>query len=567
MPYVTNGDERNRRWIAVLAIVALALFGPVMAADDEKVDDLEERIEKLEVKAARDRIQFTGDLRVTVDSIGATQAEHFDGLALQKGNLDTFFYLNQTGTIPGSYQEVADEIAANYGDYLYFQNNLSFDQVKEIFAGLPQYIGSLPPADQMAFMQYLGALQQSTYVPEQDYNNDILYTTRLRLGMRADVMDNVTFDGRLSMYKTWGDSTGVQVFNGIHNSFNVDGTTTSVPNSDILRVDRAYFNWKQLGGSNVYLSIGRRPSTFGPPLHVAENELRQGTPNGHVVDFQFDGITIGIGLDRWLPGNTFRFCYGLGFESGFGSADQLKAPADRLGDTNLGGINWDLYNTDRMHIQTTILGAWGVADGFNGLLVLPTDPVSGNPVPAPAVLRFTPSDELGDIYLADVLLERNDGRFNWFASLAYSETDPTGATSPFGGLLSDPFEVPEKQDGYSVFIGARFDIGAKDSLGLEYNYGSQYWFNFTQAADDLVASKLATRGSAYEVYWLHQFKQGLGRARARLQLGATFYDYEYSGSGFQTGAPKELGGSDVPVLGFPTYQDALDLRAALTVKF
>ena len=188
-------------------------------------------------------------------------------------------------------------------------------------------------------------------------------------------------------------------------------------------------------------------------------------------------------------------------------------------------------------------------------------------MPAPAVLRFAPSAKLGDIYLGDVLLERKDGPVHWFVSYAYSETDPTEATSAFGGLLSDPFEVPEKQDGYSLYAGARFDAGQNDFFGIEYNYGSQYWFNFTQAADDLIASKLATRGSAWEAYWLHEFRQGFGRARAKFQLGAIYYDYEYSGSGFQTGAPKELGGDVIPVLGFPTYQDALDIRAALTVKF
>ena len=88
--------------------------------------------------------------------------------------------------------------------------------------------------------------------------------------MDAEVAENVKFTGRLSMYKAFGDSTGVQVFNGQSNSFDIDGNTVGVPNSDILRVERAYFDWTNIGGTDLYLSIGRRPSTGGPPMHLRD---------------------------------------------------------------------------------------------------------------------------------------------------------------------------------------------------------------------------------------------------------------------------------------------------------
>lgn len=562
--------------LAVAAGLALVLLSaPAWAEDQDKeeIEELEKRIEKLEVKAAKDRIQFSGDLRVTADHIDATMAESYNGLFLQKGNLDTFFFLthpeNQTEggpVIPGSLQDVQEFIGANYGDYLYFQDTLTFDQVKEIFGAFPDMIGSLPPDSQQALMEYMGALQQASYVPEQDYTNDIIYTTRLRLNMHAQVKSNISFTGRLSMYKTWGDSTGVQMFNGQTNSFTLDGTDSNVPNSDILRVERAFFDWKNIGGSNWYLSLGRRPSTGGPPLEMRENELRQGTPAGHVVNFQFDGLAAGIKLDNWLPGNVFRLCYGVGFESGWGSGDQLRAPADRLADVHLGGFNWDLYATDTMQIQTTVLGAWDVTDGFNGLIVLPGDPVSGNPIPAPVVLRYTPSANLGDIYLGNIVLERDEGPLSWFVSYAYNSSKANDVTTPFGGLFTDPFDTPEDHTGSSVYAGLRVPLG-NNFLGFEYNHGSQYWFNFTQAADDLVGSKLATRGDAYEGYWIHEFKEGFGRANFKLRLGAIYYDYAYSGSGWQVGAPKALGGDEIPTLGFPTYDDALDVRLAFMAKF
>jgi hypothetical protein len=525
---------------------------PAFAGDDD--DDLEKRVEALERKAALDRVQFTGDLRITADSIDATLAEHFDGLALQKGIVDTLFYYGATGSFPMGPGDVSNFIAGHYGDYLFFKDTLTFDKLKQMF-------GMFPPEAQGALM---GMLLPGTYVPEQDWKNEIMYTTRMRLNMRAKVMDDISFTGRLTMYKTWGDSTGVQVFNGSPNSFTLDGSNAGVPNSDILRVDRAYFDWRNIGGSKWYLSVGRRPSTNGPPLEMRDAELRQGTPLGHVVNYQFDGITLGRSLD-WLPGNTFRFCYGVGFESGFGNAEQLTAPADRLNDVHMGGINWDIYNTDEMLIQATVMGAFGVTDGFNGLIVLPADPVTGDAVPAPIVMRYTPSANLGDIYLADLLIERNEPGFSWFFSGAYMQSKADGVTTPFGGLFSDPFEAPEDQDGWSVYAGVRVPVASSSYLGLEYNQGSEYWFNFTQGADDIVASKLATRGSAYEAYWIKEFKIGLGRARTNLRLGAIYYDYEYSGSGWHVGRPKQL--DEMPILAFPTYSKALDVRLSLFMKF
>jgi hypothetical protein len=543
--------------LAVLTALMLILSPAVLADDDdEKVEELEQRIEELEMKAAKDRIEFTGELRVTADNIQATMAERYDGLALQKGIVDTLFYYGETGSFPMAPEDVPNYIADNYGDYLFYQDNLTFDDIKQAMA-------MFPPEQQEMLM---GMLLPGTFVEEQDYDNDIIYTTRLRLDMRAKVKSNITFAGRLGMYKAWGDSTGVQVFNGLPSSFTLDGTDLGVPNSDIVRVERAYFNWTDIGGTKWYLSVGRRPSTAGPPTHIREGYLRQGTPAGHVVSFQFDGITVGYDWSGWLPGNAFRFCYGVGFESGHGSANQLQAPADRMKDVHLGGINWDIYNTDRMRIQTTVLGAWDVTDGFNGLLVLPGDPVSGNPIPAPVVLRYTPSAHLGDIYLGNVVMDRTDGPVTWFVSYAHMESKADNVTTPFGGLFADPFDVPEDQSAWSIYAGARFEVGS-GYLGLEYNHGSRYWFNFTQAADDLVYSKLATRGDVYEGYWIHEFQEGLGRARAKFRLGVQYYDYAYSGSGWQVGAPKELGGEMAPILGFPTYLDALDIRAALYMSF
>ncbi|MDQ7006873.1 MAG: DUF3373 family protein [Acidobacteriota bacterium] len=570
---------------SVSLLLALALpwgFGPSLAAEDgtaRKIEELEKQIQQLkeliedeeiparldqvERKSAMDRLLFTGELRIAADSIDGTQPAYYNGMMLQKGLVDTLFY---TQTSPyGSpvydpawdpadpqsiYQLLEQNVAANYGEYLYFTSRLGFDDLK-------QAVGGFPPDEVAALMELL---TPGTYVPARDYTNDIMYTTRLRMNMQAEISPNLKFHGRLTMYKVWGDSTGVQVFNGQPNTMNVDGTTVGVPGSDLVHVDRAFFSWNHIGGTGFYLSLGRRPSTAGPPLEIREGRLRGGTPTGHVVDYQFDGATLG-----WVVGNKWnsvlRFCYGVGYESGFGNGEQLQAPADRLKDVNLGGLNIDVFSSPRMFVQATAFRAFDVTDGFNALIVMPVDPVTGNPAPGPAVMRMTPSANLGDLDLLALLVERHDGPVHWFVSMASVSSDPKNVTTPFGGLFSDPFETPQSHSGSSVYAGFRWDLpNGSTQLGVEYNHGSKYWFNFTHAADDIVLSKLATRGDVWEFYWNQELA-----SRARLRLSVLDYKYDYSGSGWHVGAPKDL--SATPILGFPTYDDVLNVRLALTIKY
>jgi hypothetical protein len=361
------------------------------------------------------------------------------------------------------------------------------------------------------------------------------------------------------MYKVFGDSTGVQVFNGQPNSFNIDGTTTGVPNSDQLRVDRAYFSWNNIGGSKLYLSIGRRPSTYGPPMNFRHDEPRGGTPSGSLIDYQFDGITVGYNFNDNM---ARRLCYGLGYESGFGNGNLLKMPQDRLKDVHLIGANLDLWNSETTLIQTTYAHAFNVTDGFNGLMVLPANPLTGEPVGAPVIMRYTPSANLGSINLLGGNITRRQGPVDIYGSLNYSGTRPENKTSPFGGLMSDPFETPVNQDGYMVLAGIRinFPNNERTKLGFEYNHGSKYWFNFAQAEDDIIAPKTNTRGNVYEAYLTHRISDHF-----IFKADYIHYDYDYSGSGWHVGAPKKLDSN--PILGFPAYGQAKKLAVSLIARF
>lgn len=489
----------------------------------EDMEDLDSRIMEPEKHAVLDSIQWGGDFRFQAHGVDADIPDHISGIQLQ-------------GFLVGGLQQFG-----LLGD------DFTFDELKSV-------VQSLPPEQVEAL---LGQVAPLAFVPSYDYDDDIVRTSRLRLDMRARVAEDVTFTGRLAMYKVWGDSTGVQVFNGQPTSINWDGTQSTYPNSDDqIHVDRAYFTWNRIGGTGAFLSVGRRPSTDGVPINFRNDEPRGGTPMGSLFNYQFDGITVGYHINDW---STLRLCYGVSYESGWGNASQLRD--DMLDDTQFLGLVWDILDTPTWYVHAIVARAQDVSDGFPAMTILPVDPLTGEEIPAPVPIRYEPTGTIGDIDLAGLVVTYHRGPMDYFVSLGYSETDPTNHTSPFGGMLADPFDVPESQDGNLVYVGTRYTFNnERTKVGLEFNSGSKYWFNFALAEDDYLAPKTAARGDVWEAYITHRI-----RDRFIAKFSYMDYDYDYSGSGWLLGAPKDL--DDTPVLGFPTYDEASVWTLGLSARF
>ena len=112
------------------------------------------------------------------------------------------------------------------------------------------------------------------------------------------------------------------------------------------------------------------------------------------------------------------------------------------------------------------------------------------------------------------------------------------------------------------YIGARFNFNdEKTKIGLEWNKGSEYWFNFAPSQDDMIAPKTSTRGTVWEGYVTHRINR-----RFVMKLAYIDYTFDYTGSGWHVGAPAELGGN--PVLsGFPTYSKASQVTLGFSARF
>ena len=145
------------------------------------------------------------------------------------------------------------------------------------------------------------------------------------------------------------------------------------------------------------------------------------------------------------------------------------------------------------------------------------------------------------------------GSLTWFASGGMSLTHPNGrhamlpapdgsAIDSGAGLLANGTDK-SSNTGYGLYVGARYDFQSGTKIGVEYNYGSQYWMPFDPAADDMWTSKLGTRGNVYEAYLIQELPLkpiASFLSKTFVKVGVQYYDFTYTGSNNWVGAPVKI---------------------------
>jgi len=355
-------------------------------------------------------------------------------------------------------------------------------------------------------------------------DNDTLWTNRFRLNMRVKATENLEFKGRLAMYKTWGNQSAfTDASRAMYPLF--DGNVTRSPVGDsALYVDRAFLNWNNIGGLPVWFSIGRRPTTDGPPAQIRMGvDQRMATPMAF-MDWPFDGLSLGYawewGVDS-LGSSRLRFCYGRGFEAG------LQDDGTKLDDVDFAGLSWDILKKGDRFAYIQSFMAYNIFNYPNF-----QDPIiSAN---FGDMTGMGDRNSLGNIWHNSAVYQDKISDFNYFVAGGWSQTQPD-----YDGFFNDPFSPtgPNTSDenGYSLYLGARYDLADTGfKFGAEFNYGSQYWLAMAPGHDEIYQSKLATRGQVYEVYTIWDLPTGEAiskYAKTFMRLGYQHYEYDYSGSG------------------------------------
>ncbi len=502
-------DELSRQLDELKA--QLAKQNEDLAEMGTMVEDMDEQFaEKSDAWDLAARIQFYGDFRSRLDFMTASAPAQYTASQVANGFAMALAAPQSQGGfgVPGPY---------------------STNMIRQAIQGFQQYT----PAQRAGLFQMMGY----TPVAAQDYDSDTLMTNRFRLNMRVKATENVDFKARLAMYKAWGMQSNPTAPLGspyAFDSYNWDGNSTRQPFNNVVRVDRAIFNWTSIAGQPIWLSIGRRPTTDGPPAQLRMgNDERMASPT-NFMDYAFDGATLGYAY-QWgseaLGTGRIRFCYGRGFENGIDNT---------LNDMDFAGFNWDVFQRGYRFLNIQVFEAFNLVNVPDGITF-------GNPLEMAGLL---PGDgildraNLGNIYHSTFVYMDKIGPVNFFLAGGWSRTDPSGYDEAGNSLLTSWWDPLESQDGFSVYGGIRYDIDEiRLKLGLEYNWGSEYWISMTPAHDDLFNSKLATRGQVIEAYMIYDLPTGEAiskYAKTFMRLGYQYYKYDYTYSGSWLGAPVDI---------------------------
>ncbi len=366
----------------------------------------------------------------------------------------------------------------------------------------------------------------------RDLKNDTLLTNRFRLNMRVKATENVEFKGRLAMYKTWGNQSAFTDDSGAMWPI-FDGNVSRTPiGSSALYVDRAFVNWNNIGGLPVWFSIGRRPTTDGPPAQIRMNsDERLATPMAF-MDWAFDGLSAGYAWN-WgeaMGSSRIRFCYGRGFEAG------LQDDFNSIKDMDFAGLSWDIMKKGDRFAYIQSFMAYNVINYPNF-----QDPIINGSFGS--MTGMGDRTNLGNIWHNSAVYMDKIAGLNYFVSGGWSQTQPDSS-----GMFNDPFSPfgpnTDNEDGYSLYLGVRYDLDqAGLKFGAEYNYGSQYWLSMAPGHDEIYQSKLATRGQVFELYTIWDLPTGEAiskYAKTFIRLGYQHYEYDYFRSGDWNFYPYDL---------------------------
>jgi len=536
--------------------------------EQEEIAYIDERLSKSELHTATDKLSFGVEFRTQAESI------HYNDLSRAPDWLMNGFFGDFR---PSAYDTLMNMMDAMPSDAV--ARMMTPQMIESLVLPMVGGFNGAPKEVIQDMMKMMGGIKVPVH--KYDADNDVIYTNRLRLEMKAKVNDNLSFAGRLAMYKVFGDSSGIKFNTGSMGDVNLDGNSSSLPHGDSIHVERAYFNLKhQFGQIPVNLSLGRRPATEGAGMEYRNNSLTGGSPVASIINWQFDGGSLNFGLEdiTGIPGAAFKLCYGVGFESDWGNSYSLNGNAD-VDDCTLGGFIATLYDDEVTSVIINYAHGWDLTDGFTGTMLMPFIPYAE----ADGTYTFTPnrggyisrleaSTNIGAMDMATIMLRTNFEEkladIDFFIAPSWSHTDPDKVSeNPFYnlmgmGLLSSNGKL-ESQNGYCIYTGAVFPMPYNARFGIEYNYGSKYWFNMTGAEDTLIASKLSTRGHVFESYYIQPIYEG----NLFVKLGGQYYDYEYTGSGNPLGAPVKI--SDMSALDalFPVLDEVWNVYASAVLKF
>ena len=361
---------------------------------------------------------------------------------------------------------------------------------------------------------------------------------KFRINMDAEIDNQLSFHGNLLFSTSSQSNERVCIL-----SRDIKSQTSN----SAFDVERAYFNYTPNKHSeNAFtLSAGLLPTTGGTPMQFGQSSKRKSMFPALV----FDMNTYGLIATQKLADDTFIRAIIAKAYTLDGTFYPYQCNRENIDNANVIGLYTDT--------KFDFLGKSLLSFGINILHDFKAHPYLGPDVGS------NDSKVLGDIFTfglgidiekfldKDITLFIHSALSNPHGNgevddyqIALNPNDPTQTLSDgltaagITGFSEAPYAKGTmlKKDGYSIYLGAKYDINQAFNIGAEYNYGSKYWFSATQGAQDMY-NKLATRGHVGEIYAIWRLHKNL-----HTKIGYMYSKENYTGSGWHFGEPVKKDG-------------------------
>jgi len=418
-----------------------------------------------------------------------------------------------------------------------------------------------------------------------------LPTNRLRLNLYTSVDSWLQLHSRLSMTHRWADDDYP-----IYPEVNLINESR-IPSDIALKVERVYADifFEPIEHLPMALTFGRLPTTDGFPTNLREDSARKSTYPSIAYDMEADGFGLSIDLSHFtgLKNSAYRFVYIRRCEDhesySFGKTLTTKKGIYRTDD--LASSNIKSYIAQ---FETQLPGIFHNTLLLLHLVYIPETPpqdmrFSDDAYPfyydSSGFLFVDKPKSIGDGLKTTCYLESNNFlnlNIDAFLGIAYVKTKAEGALKFMirpskVGLPGPPVQARDAydiyepilshfpnlvpilkqlqnappaiglvcnddhsdRDAYAFHIGGRYQLPlfAKNNpkIGIEYNYGSQYWLGFSEASEDPL-HKLSNRGATWDIYYIQPMNSYL---TFRLGFTDMHKDYDH-GVSFYFGEPSEV---------------------------
>jgi len=356
-------------------------------------------------------------------------------------------------------------------------------------------------------------------------NFDVSGYVRFRLNMDAKINDKVKFNGRMVF------STSTQTNERL---CILSRDIKSTSSNSAFDIDRAYIDYTPNKDSKyaTTFSFGLLPTTGGTPMQFAQDAKRKSLFPALVFNMNTYGI---IGSQKLTNDNFLRIVLAKAYTMR-ATFYPYQCNRENIDNATIAGIYYDT--------KVKVFGDTLLSFGLNSLLNLKAHPYLGADIDAndSSVLgnmftlgfgidikKFIDTDTTIFFHSAMSIPKGNDKVDDYQIINQASKTTASGNT----GFSEANYAKGEmlKENGYSVYIGGKYNYSSVLSFGAEYNYGSKYWFSATQGAEDIF-NKLATRGSVGEAYAIWNYYKNLSA-----KFGYMYSKENYTGSGWHFGEP------------------------------